>query len=129
MSALVKAKLNVLENTGQSVVSITPLPDYHNATDDGGLKNIFFVTKPQNGTPKTQWETTTLIPNDTDTMHNQKTDVIRSKLTSKIAELESQGYTVKHAISIIDTPPWILTMMEGFGGRDGLKNMILCYHK
>lgn len=128
VASLVESKLNTIESAGQMITAITPIPDYHNATEDGGLKNIFFITKPNTSGKKTTWETTTVLSSDFETMHNVKTEMVKAKLAAKISELEAQGASVAHVISIPDHHNW-LPMMEGFGGMDGLKNFILCYHR
>jgi hypothetical protein len=127
ISALLKDKLNSLSRNGHEASIITAIPDYHKFGDDGGIKDILIITKPSSS-KSINWEVTTVLGSDNETMHGFKTPDIQDKLSKTIIELEQEGNTVRHVIPITDSHNFGPTV-SGVGGYDGLKNIVICYYK
>lgn len=60
-------------------------------------------------------------------MRGWSTEKIVKALQAKIDDFEKQGYQVKHLVYIIDNHS--IAMFQGVGGLDGLKDIVICYHR
>lgn len=120
----VGTKLNEISLNGREATVVLAIPDFHTFGGDGGIKDIFFITRQSPVSRGTHWETTTMI-DDRKTAHGQKTSVIQSELDKKLRDLKNRGYIVGHIIPLIDHSDFT---PQGTG-FDGLKNIILCFHK
>lgn len=120
---LVLNKLSEYDRRGKEVLSITAIPDYHHWGEDGGVKNILFLTRPAviRGL-LSPWMGQMLV-NDYETMYAKGTGKIVDKLRMVIGDLESRGYTVVFTVAITDSHRWATA--SGIGGLDGLKNMLI----
>ena len=127
IAGMVANKLNVLDRANQDIIAVTAIPDYHTFGLDGGVKDILFIVQPK--TPlalKLRW--TTSLLRGQGSMYGWETPDIQARLKTALAELNSKGYTMKHLITLTDSHSFV-PMFQGVGGMDGLKDIILCYHR
>lgn len=115
---LLQTKLNSLQAKGLVPIAITPIPDFHNFSGDGGLKNIFVLCR---DIPSDHhvW-TVMMMGNDDGTYHGFPSQALRTSLKQF---LDQQKDVVKFVVPITDHHDLVGYVSE----RDGLKTFLLVY--
>ncbi|MDQ5951016.1 MAG: hypothetical protein QG639_293 [Patescibacteria group bacterium] len=124
IAAMLEHELNQFSSNNYQVVSVVAVPDFHHFARDGGVKDILFLAI-HSDLPQKKWHVT-LLRDDHWTMHGIRASVMRAEIERKIRSLEQKGYTVKHLVMLTDHHNFTAGA-QGMGGRDGVKNILICY--
>ncbi len=126
IAEMVKDALRELAEKGFEVVDVEALPDYHNWGSDGGVKDIFFLYRGAE-TPQPTWHTRTIIA-DNESMHGESTQHIMRRLANAIEHIQREKSGVVMDVIML-TDHHQSPIFQGAGGRDGVKNIIICYQE
>lgn len=124
IARLTEIQLNSFTQQGWSVRSIAAIPDFHNFGMDGGVKDISFVLVRAESPARGSWKVRQVIP-DHATMHGRQSNWILEQVTAFTQAIEKSGGKVWHLIYLTDHHR--LATLNGVGGYDGVKNVLVCY--
>ncbi len=119
----IENRLNELLAQGLTVINAVAIPDFHNWSSDGGVKDVIFFCHDTRDI-RQKWRAIQ-TSNDNETFHGTQMNEIMSHLQAAIAKFEDFRESAQIVIAVTDYHDSATT--NGVGGLDGLKTFILCF--
>lgn len=116
----VEDMLNEITLKGFEVISISAIPEYHNIGAYGGVKDIFFLYTEPSTFMHYRWRVIPILTDDNETMHGEESE----QMLALLREAFVREGKVEHILPLTDNH--FSSFLQGFGGFDGVKNILLC---